>query len=164
MPIYTRKGDKGETSLFGGKRVGKDCACLGVCGSIDELNSLIGLALSEIEEEDVRGVLKQLQVDLFWLGADLATPGGSKRITQEHTARLESTIEKFEGELQPLHKFIMPRGTRGASLLHVCRTVCRRAERDVVELSKEERINTECMAYLNRLSSLLFELARVANA
>ena len=113
-------------------------------------------------------MLKQIQKELFELGADLATPPeskaqGVKRITAEHTKGLESTIARFEEELEPLHKFILPGGAPGAALLHICRAVCRRAERRVVELSKSEPINKECIVYLNRLSSLFFELARVIN-
>ncbi len=163
MPIYTRKGDKGETTLYGGEKVAKDHARLEACGSVDELNSFIGLALSEAEQRDVRDALKGIQSNLFELGADLACLGESNRINEKHVGGLEELIGNLEQELEPLHKFLLPRGTKLASQLQVCRAVCRRAERRTVALSKSENINPHCIIYLNRLSSLLFQLARVAN-
>ena len=169
MPIYTRTGDKGETALYGGGRIGKEHARIEAYGSVDELNSFVGLAISRLEERDadLKSILKKIQNDLFALGADLATPMDSKaktkRITAEHTANIEKTIDQLEKDLPELHKFILPGGSPWASLLHICRTVCRRAERNVVALGKKEKINDECIKYLNRLSSLFFELARVLN-
>jgi cob(I)alamin adenosyltransferase len=168
MPIYTKTGDKGETGLFGGGRVGKDHVRIGAYGVVDELNAFVGVARSQLRDVDILDELKRVQNDLFALGADLATPMDSKaakimRITPEHTAKVEATIAIFEKELPQLHSFILPGGSPAAATLHVCRTVCRRAERKVVKLSKSEPSNEECIVYLNRLSSLFFELARVVN-
>jgi len=167
MPVYTRKGDKGETCRCGGAKVGKEHPCMDVCGYVDELNSFTGLARSKFGPSDFSSILDRIQQELFELGADLSTPMHSKskvkRITPAHTVRLEADIGKFEKELAPLHNFILPGGIPPASLLHVCRTICRRAERRVVAFSKAEKVNPEAMVYLNRLSSLFFEMARAAN-
>ena len=168
MPIYTRTGDRGETGLFGGHRVGKDHLRIAAYGAVDELNSFTGIARSQARDADILGELKKVQGGLFELGADLATPPDSeaskaKRITPEHTKRIEAAIAVFEKELPELHTFILPGGSPLAASLHVCRAVCRRAERNVVALSKAGPINPDCITYLNRLSSLFFELARAAN-
>ncbi|MBI4531294.1 MAG: cob(I)yrinic acid a,c-diamide adenosyltransferase [Candidatus Latescibacteria bacterium] len=169
MNIYTKTGDAGETSLFGGGRVAKDDLRVEAYGAIDELNAFIGLTITAITEQDLRDLLCQIQEELFTLGADLATPGGTPAragvptVRPEQVATLERTIDQLEGEIDPLRSFILPGGAEGAALLHVARTVCRRAERGVVTLSRAETINQGVLQYLNRLSDLLFTLARVVN-
>lgn len=166
---YTRTGDKGTTGLFGGPRVSKSSPRIEAYGCIDELNSFIGLARSFADEKDIDQILKQVQDDLFIVGADLATPLKAKvakkvpRITRQHTSRLEGVADRLDKELQPLKTFILPTGSRFATHLQVARAVCRRAERKIVDLSKKEEINDEIIPYVNRLSSLLFVMARVVN-
>lgn len=169
MPIYTKTGDKRETSLFGGERLEKNHKRVHAYGEIDELNSFVGLARSRIEDEEIKRILKKIQNDLLVIGSDLATKLGSaienkmKRITADDVAHLEKHIDKLTEELKPLTKFILPSGDPAASLLHICRTVCRRAERSIVQLSRGEEINPDIIKYMNRLSDLFFTLARVAN-
>ncbi len=168
MKIYTRTGDKGETSLFGGKRVPKDSPRIHAYGSVDELNAVIGMAVSLSDDAKLIDVLRQLQNELFVVGADLATPGdiqkpNTVRVEHSHINRLEREIDIHEQELEPLKYFILPGGTTCASVLHFARTVCRRAERETYELLKVEDINNLVCIYLNRLSDLLFVLARVTN-
>ncbi len=169
MKIYTRTGDKGETSLFGGKRVPKDSPRIQAYGIVDELNAVIGMAVSLSDYARLIDVLQLLQNELFMVGADLATPhdvheSKTVRVKQLHITRLEREIDTHEQELKPLKYFILPGGTSCASALHLARTVCRRAERVIFELSKIEDINNHVIIYINRLSDLLFVLARVANA
>jgi cob(I)alamin adenosyltransferase len=169
LKIYTKKGDKGETSLFGGKRLPKDSLRIETYGTIDELNSIIGVCRSMNTAKEVDVILEQLQNDLFTLGADLATPHGVEqgridRIQPGDVARLEHIIDEVDPKLQPLKQFVLPGGSRTAALLHFARTVCRRAERRVVQLSREETIGESLIVYLNRLSDLLFVLARWVNA
>jgi cob(I)alamin adenosyltransferase len=169
MKIYTRTGDTGETSLFGGQRVPKDSPRIRAYGTVDELNAALGSAIASADNEDLIGVLEQVQKELFMVGADLATPLGVQerktvRVTEYHSTRLEGEIDRHERELEPLKYFILPGGTPASAALHLARTVCRRAERETFELSRNEEINTHVMIYLNRLSDLLFVLARVANA
>jgi cob(I)alamin adenosyltransferase len=169
MKIYTRTGDKGETSLFGGKRVMKDSLRIRAYGTVDELNAMLGVANTSTDNEQLIQVVLTLQKELFMVGADLATPLGVReektvRVKEQHIARLEQEIDRHEEELEPLRYFILPGGTPCAAALHVARTICRRAERETFELSKQEQINTHVLVYLNRLSDLLFVLARVANA
>lgn len=169
MKIYTRTGDKGETSLFGGKRVMKDSLRIRAYGTVDELNAMLGVAAASTGNEQLIQVIRTVQVELFMVGADLATPTGVKedktvRVKERHISGLEQEIDRHEEELEPLRYFILPGGTPGAAALHVARTICRRAERDTFELSKHENINMLVIVYLNRLSDLLFVLARVANA
>jgi cob(I)alamin adenosyltransferase len=173
VKIYTRTGDHGQTSLFGGQRVSKADLRVEAYGSVDELNATIGLAEALIDDPGINTLLVQIQSRLFDLGADLATPeaGTSERTTAyvqrvpEAWAKvLENAIDQAESELEPLSSFILPGGTPGASALHVARTVCRRAERRVVALmQQEEQVNPAILTYLNRLSDLLFVLARLAN-
>ncbi|KAF0152416.1 MAG: Cob(I)alamin adenosyltransferase [Ignavibacteria bacterium] len=170
MKIYTKTGDKGETSLFGGKRVWKDDLRISAYGSVDELNAVIGVALTEIGNVELRRILISLQSDLFVLGSDLATPldkGNTNfvipRIQKENFERLEKLIDETEAKLPELKNFILPGGTKGSANLQLARTICRRAERDVVALSKKEEINSAAEIYLNRLSDLLFVLARYHN-
>jgi cob(I)alamin adenosyltransferase len=168
MKIYTKTGDGGDTSLFGGQRVPKDALRIEAYGTVDELNSLLGTALAEGPDKETRSALLKIQSQLFSLGADLATPRSVtpknfKRIEPGDAAWLEGEIDRFEGRLKPLHSFILPGGSRLASALHFARTVCRRAERVVVRLSRNEDIGEGMTMYLNRLSDLLFVLARQAN-
>jgi cob(I)alamin adenosyltransferase len=168
MKIYTKTGDSGETSLFGGGRVRKDAARITAYGSVDELNSMLGVAVSFSEDESLNKIIGDIQTDLFSLGADLATPmhvtsASVVRVNEGQCARLEVLIDDFEEELDPLKNFILPGGTRSAALLHGARTVCRRAEREVVHCAQSEEINPAVIIYLNRLSDLLFVLARVVN-
>ncbi|HXG23848.1 MAG TPA: cob(I)yrinic acid a,c-diamide adenosyltransferase [Chthonomonadales bacterium] len=170
--IYTRTGDSGETGLFGGQRVGKDAPRVEACGTVDELNSLLGLARSWMEWPDLADLLVQIQSDLFALGADLATPEEADtargcvtvtRITADRVEALESEIDRLEAELPPLTRFILPGGVPAAGYLHFARSVCRRAERRCVALAHTTTLNPEILRYLNRLSDMLFVMARTAN-
>ncbi len=169
MKIYTKTGDQGETGLFGGPRVAKDDARIEAYGTVDELNSVLGLARSCILPTDLDRLVERIQNELFSLGAQLATPNPSAHQTaligQAEIARLESAIDEYEARLEPLKQFILPGGTAAASHLHLARTVCRRAERRLVTLVRSSPlpIATELVVYLNRLSDLLFVLARAAN-
>lgn len=170
MRIYTRTGDGGETGLFGGERVGKDHPRIAACGDVDELNAAIGVALSEEGlPAGMAALLRQVQNDLFVLGADLATPpgmGGTRemRVRESMPAALEPRIDDLEAELEPLRQFVLPGGHPAAARLHLARAICRRAERAVAALAGREEINPELLVYLNRLSDLLFVMARAANA
>jgi cob(I)alamin adenosyltransferase len=175
MKIYTKTGDRGETGLFGGQRVRKDDVRVEAYGEVDELNSTLGLALVHLADgtmADVAEELRRVQTDLFTLGANLATPapedGGRENayIPALDPARIEALerwIDRAEGELEPLKSFVLPGGTPAAAALHLARTVCRRAERRVVTLSHEAHVGQKHSIYLNRLSDLLFTLARLAN-
>ena len=171
LKIYTRTGDEGQTGLFGGGRVAKDDPRVEAYGDVDELNACLGMARSIEMMPRVDEVLVPIQRDLFGIGALLATPKLEKmkqqlekaRIDDERIAQLERAIDDGERELEPLQAFIIPGGTPKAAALHVARTVCRRAERRVVRLSHEVEIPGLVTIYLNRLSDLLFVLARVAN-
>lgn len=171
LRIYTRTGDDGETGLFGGGRVPKDHPRVAAYGDIDELNAVIGMARSAEMMPRIDEVLAPIQRDLFALGALLATPDHEKmreqlekaRISDARIAQLEQAIDDGEAELEPLRAFIMPGGTPKAASLHVARTVCRRAERAVIALAREVELPPVVLIYLNRLSDLLFVLARVAN-
>lgn len=166
MKIYTRTGDQGETSLYRGGRVSKGSPRVEAYGTVDELNALLGVAVTRIDDREVGELIGRLQNELFILGADLATVDRrreSPKITPDHVAALEAWIDRYEQELQPLSQFILPGGTPGGALLHLARTVARRAERMTVRLAESEEINDEVIKYLNRLSDLLFVLARVVN-
>jgi cob(I)alamin adenosyltransferase len=170
MKIYTKGGDKGETGLHGGMRVSKDIERIEAYGTIDELNSFIGLAATEINDQKVRSVLDKIQNYLFVLGADLSSPEieankkkNIPRITEEHCNNLEKEIDFYDSLNDELRNFIIPGGDKGASLLHVCRTICRRGERKAVSLNKEEKIGNNIIIFLNRLSDLFFVLARYQN-
>ncbi|MFH0989128.1 MAG: cob(I)yrinic acid a,c-diamide adenosyltransferase [bacterium] len=168
MKIYTKTGDQGETSLFGGDRVGKDVLRIETYGTVDELNSMIGVARSFKPPSELETILQLLQNDLFVLGSDLATPldedrAQVPRINKQHIVELESIIDRIDGQLAPLKAFILPGGSAVAAHLHTARTVCRRAERLTVRLMKEVKIGDAALVYLNRLSDLLFVLARYAN-
>ena len=169
--IYTKTGDKGETSLYGGTRVSKAAARVESYGTLDELNALIGLAKAEISDEKVLSQLQKIQFDLFTVGSEAATPtdkmllaNGKNRldlmISEKEITELELWMDDFDAELEPLKFFILPSGGKAAATLHVCRTVCRRAERAMVFLNETEEVRPELIKYLNRLSDYLFILAR----
>ncbi|MEP6765447.1 MAG: cob(I)yrinic acid a,c-diamide adenosyltransferase [Gemmatimonadaceae bacterium] len=171
MKIYTRTGDEGGTALFGGGRVGKDHPRVEAYGDVDELNAALGLARCISSLPRVDEVLVPIQRDLFAIGALLATPDHDKMreqlekasIDQERIDELERAIDNCESELEPLRSFIIPGGTAKGAALHVARTVCRRAERRVVHLAHDVELPALVVIYMNRLSDLLFMLARVAN-
>ena len=171
MKIYTKTGDAGMTGLFGGGRVAKDHPRVEAYGDVDELNAALGLARAIEAMPRVDDVLVPIQRDLFAIGALLATPDRAKmrqhlekaNVDDERVAQLERAIDDADRELEPLRAFIVPGGTPKAAALHVARTVCRRAERRVVRLQADEGLPHVVVVYLNRLSDLLFTLARVAN-
>lgn len=160
--IATRTGDNGTTGLGDGSRVGKDSQRIQAIGDVDELNSHIGLLMCEDLPGALREELISIQHDLFDLGGELCIPGYTL-ITDVHVARLDSLLEKYNADLPPLKDFILPAGSRAAALAHVCRTICRRAERSIVSLGNSEAINDNPRHYMNRLSDLLFVLSRVLN-
>ncbi|MBX2977127.1 MAG: cob(I)yrinic acid a,c-diamide adenosyltransferase [Ignavibacteriaceae bacterium] len=170
MKIYTKTGDKGETGLFGGQRVSKDDYRIEAYGTSDELNAVLGIALTEIKSEEIKDLLIKIQNLLFVLGSDLATPLSHQniafeipRITNEDISLLEKSIDFFEAKLEPLRDFILPGGSKGAAIIHFARTVCRRCERCIVTLSKHDEINQNIIIFVNRLSDLLFVLSRYEN-
>jgi cob(I)alamin adenosyltransferase len=167
MKIYTKTGDDGTTGLFGGGRVSKASARIECYGTVDELNSVIGVVLSKHCSTSGAEYLSIVQNTLFVLGADLATPHGSKtiieRITDDHAAQIETWIDTLESDLQPLKNFIVPGGSDSAAMLHLARTVCRRAERLCVAAKDSEQLGDAVVHYLNRLSDFLFVLARWEN-
>ncbi|MGB9991459.1 cob(I)yrinic acid a,c-diamide adenosyltransferase [Pseudoduganella rhizocola] len=160
--IATRTGDKGTTGLGDGSRTGKDSVRIHAIGEVDELNSHIGLLLCEPMPDDLREELVAIQHDLFDLGGELCIPG-YQMLKEEHVARLDALLEKYNATLPALTEFILPAGSRAASLAHVCRTVCRRAERSIVTLGNQETIHDHPRQYVNRLSDLMFVLSRVLN-
>lgn len=168
MKIYTRTGDQGDTGLFGGARVPKDDARVEAYGTVDEANAAIGVAISHGSSLFIREVLKEIQSDLFTLGAELATvPGHEDRLgiallTEADVTRLEQAIDEAEAPLPPLKNFVLPGGPPDVTALHLARTVVRRAERLVLTLSRRETVRPLPLVYLNRLADLLFVLARRA--
>jgi cob(I)alamin adenosyltransferase len=171
MKIYTKTGDEGETSLFGGRRVSKSDARVDAYGHVDELNAALGVAAAATPEAFERDLLASVQQDLFAIGGRLASPEPDRVakalekavVPHERIEALEQAIDRMEGELTPLRQFILPGGTPKAASLHVARTVCRRAERSVVALARVASVPREILMYLNRLSDLLFVMARLAN-
>jgi cob(I)alamin adenosyltransferase len=174
MNLYTRTGDDGTTGLFGGDRVSKDHPRIAAFGSVDELNACVGLAVAACNTNDEYGsqllrVLGELQTRLFDIGADLAAPMGSKhedkikRIDSDDVKQVEAWIDEIDAENEPMKRFVLPGGTELAARLHLARTVCRRAEREVIALARVEPVNEQLRIYLNRLSDLLFAMARRAN-
>ncbi len=163
--VYTRTGDKGLTSLIGGKRVSKDSLRVSAYGEIDELNAVLGIVRSQAMDDEIRTIISAIQNDLFIIGADLASPMdiGAPRIKANNIKQLEQIIDEYLKELDPLKEFILPTGTGGGQYLHLARTVSRRAERSIVKLKKEEAINEDVLKYINRLSDLLFVMARIEN-
>jgi cob(I)alamin adenosyltransferase len=163
---FTGTGDRGETSLYGGTRVGKENPRVEAYGAVDELNSHIGVVRALVRRGRIEDVLQGVQKDLFVLGGDLASElvtAKIPRVERSHVANLEQVLDKVHRELRPLQRFILPSGGVVGAELHVARSVCRRAERRVASLAKSEPISPEAIPYLNRLSSLLFDLARLAN-
>ncbi len=160
--IYTRTGDAGTTGLGDGKRVAKNSLRIDTLGEVDELNAVVGLLLCEDLPEDVRGLLTDVQHDLFDLGGEICIPGMSM-ISEKHVDKLETELDRLNEPLEPLKDFILPGGSRAAALAHLARTVCRRGERAIVALAQEEAVNDGPRQYLNRLSDLLFVLGRVLN-
>ena len=171
MPLYTKTGDDGTTGLFGGERVNKDSLRIDACGTVDELNCVIGQAVTICQFDELAKMLQSIQNRLFELGADLATPDNRSvksssrcpKISPEHVREIERTIDQFDQTLPPLRQFILPTGGELASCLHLARAVARRAERRCVALASAEPIEQEIVIYLNRISDLLFTLARCAN-
>jgi len=171
LKIYTKTGDKGDTGLIDGSRISKSDLRIIAYGEVDEANSHIGLIISNIEKnsifDDVKKILLDVQQDLFVLGAELANPNTLKDdnmlVKREMSSTIEKYIDNFESELAPISNFILPGGSIESSLLHICRTVVRRAETSAVALAKEHKINQEILTYLNRISDLFFVLARVTN-
>ena len=163
MKIYSGRGDEGETNLADGRRVSKDTARIEAGGCVDELASVIGLALCACDVEPLRAMLVDAQRHLLDLGADLAAPQASARIGVQHARDVEACIDAMEATLPALKSFVLPGGCELAARLHVARTVCRRAERRCVALAEAEHVEAAAIAYLNRLSDLLFVMARRAN-
>lgn len=171
MKIYTRTGDEGDTGLFGGGRVSKDHSRVAAYGTVDELNAHVGVAISSVADPDIQALLEQIQHDLFTIGADLSSMPKQDGTRHEHlpdlptgrVAEMEAWIDEADNELEELRNFILPGGGPGAAALHVARTICRRAERTVVHLATLEPVEEDIVIYLNRLSDLLFTLARVEN-
>lgn len=171
--VYTRTGDKGDTALVGGRRVPKDSPRIEAYGTIDELNSIVGLAraFNERKSRNAKArrfldeTLAKIQDELFDLGSELATPEGAEypgmyRVGDAEVKRLEAIMDQCQKELAPLKSFVLPGGGKVGSFLHQCRTVCRRAERDLLRLSRVERVSEWAIKYVNRLSDLFFVLAR----
>lgn len=171
MKIYTRTGDAGETALFGGGRVPKDHARVSAYGDVDELNAAIGIARAAEPHELADPLLRSIQRDLFSIGGHLATPDPERvakaldkiDLPSEQITVFEEAIDAADGELPALRAFILPGGTTKAAALHHARTICRRAERSIVTLAREVEVDPLVLQYLNRLSDLLFTLARLAN-
>jgi cob(I)alamin adenosyltransferase len=170
MKIYTRTGDAGETALLGGQRVSKDHLRVTAYGDVDELNAALGLVRADAERAGLARLLAGIQRDLFALGAQLADPThklaakkAKASVSAAHVRRLERAIDAADKQLPPLSSFILPGGSRLGALLHHARTVCRRAERSTVSLGRHEQIDPRLIVYLNRLSDLLFVLARAEN-
>ena len=163
--VYTKTGDEGLTSLVGGERVSKSSPRVDSYGDVDELNAVIGVIRSQGIDDEIGSLLIKIQNDLFIMGADLASPPDIEvpRVSDESITTLEQAIDKYLEELEPLKEFILPSGDIAGSSLHLARTVCRRAERRVVELMQSEEVGGNALIYLNRLSDLLFVMARLQN-
>ncbi len=168
--LYTRTGDDGTTALFGGRRVKKDAPRVEAYGAVDELNSAIGVAVSVMRRRRLVKTLQEIQNELFNIGSELASVGARRAEVaalftqaQKKIASLEKLTDEYDAKLPALRTFILPGGSQAGALLHLCRTVCRRAERAVVTLGRKEKVRPEIGAYLNRLSDLLFALARYEN-
>ena len=160
--IYTRTGDTGDTGLGDGSRIAKDSLRVDVMGDIDELNSCVGLLLAEAVPPAIAATLHDLQHALFDLGGEICIPGRIV-LNEQHAGHLEQLMDGFNADLPPLKEFILPGGTRAAALAHLARTVCRRAERSLVALSRMETVNPASCVFLNRVSDLLFIISRVLN-
>jgi len=166
LKIYTKTGDDGTTGLQGGRRILKSDLRIMAYGAVDEINSCLGVTLSHDLDDDIKDLLTRIQNELFVAGSDLSDPNldnKKNRVTESMILNLEKNIDKFEEELPPLANFILPGGHKAASYVHLARTITRRAETQVISLAKQEQINPSCQKYLNRLSDLLFVLARTIN-
>jgi cob(I)alamin adenosyltransferase len=166
MKLYTKTGDQGETGLIGGARVPKDHPRVRAYGDVDETNAVIGLAVVTCSSAEICARLREVQATLFTLGAELANPGSkieTPAVTPQHIDQLERWIDDAGTKVEPLKSFVLPGGAETAARLHLARTVCRRAERTVVELARQEPVDALVIAYLNRLSDALFAFARLAN-
>lgn len=172
MPIYTKTGDKGDTGLYTGKRVSKSSLRIEAIGEIDELNSVIGLVISQIPKSkpalpagrsQITNELIGIQKDLFIIGASLANPTSKKTNILKRVSHFEKTIDKMTAKLPKLFNFILPGGGKAGSMLHLARTVCRRTERRIVELSKKEKVQSDALVYINRLSDLFLTMSRFVN-
>jgi cob(I)alamin adenosyltransferase len=170
--LYTRSGDEGMTSLFGGGRVPKDSPRVEAYGAVDELNSSLGVAISFMTDERLTGELTSIQNELFNIGSELASEGSVAKAADfgrmfgdaaEKIVALEQLTDALDSTLPPLQTFVLPSGSQAGALLHLCRTVCRRAERRVVSLARLESVNPDIARYLNRLSDMLFAMARYVN-
>jgi cob(I)alamin adenosyltransferase len=168
--IYTRSGDAGTTALFGGKRLPKDAPRVAAYGAVDELNSALGVALTAVRQPRLVKALRYVQNELFNIGSELASEGGKAAgfgalfgDPAKKIAALEALTDEYDAKLPALRTFVLPGGSTAGAWLHLCRTVCRRAEREVVALARAEKVNPAITAYLNRLSDLLFVLARYVN-
>ncbi len=166
--IYTKTGDAGDTGLGDGSRVPKDHPRVTAYGTVDELNALLGVFVTQLAPGSTRDLIGSVQNDLFDVGADLCLPitepDKALRMRAEQATRLEHAIDALNERLEPLRSFILPGGTSAAAWCHLARTVCRRAERDVVTLARNGQVNPQVIVYLNRLSDLLFVLARICNS
>lgn len=160
--IYTRTGDDGTTGLGDGSRVDKDSLRVEAFGTIDELNSYLGLVLACSPPSEIDSLITSIQHELFDLGGEISVPG-REVVTPDHVMRLEKELDKYNSELEPLKEFILPGGSQLAAHCHICRAVCRRAERRLISLKREETVSEHAVKYLNRLSDLLFVLARSLN-
>ena len=172
VKIYTKTGDQGETGLFDGSRVSKHSPRVDAYGDVDELNAVLGMALSFIQDDaELRACLLEVQRNLFVVGAHLADPtarveakrGEKAHLTEQTVLQLEQWIDRFDEQLPPLRQFILPSGSKGGATLHYARTVCRRAERQIVALSQQVDVSPLILAYMNRLSDFLFVVARMEN-
>lgn len=169
MKIYTKTGDDGKTGLFGGERVRKSDAQVDAYGNVDETNACLGVARAQGLSQPLDDLLERIQSQLFVLGAELATPAAHRKrlslplLGAAEIEQLERSIDELEAELPPLQSFVLPAGSQGASALHLARTVCRRAERGVVDIAEPLQLRPELVIYLNRLSDLLFVMARHEN-
>ncbi len=168
MKIYTKKGDKGSTYLFGGGPFPKDALRIQAYGTVDELNSVLGCAMTELSDSKIKNEIQKIQKELFVLGSELSSVNPNEKmkagfVQNVHVQAMEKQIDVWEENLRPLQQFILPGGSKASALLHLARTVCRRAEREVVSLSHQEEVRPECIVYLNRLSDYLFVMAREVN-
>jgi cob(I)alamin adenosyltransferase len=170
MKIYTKTGDNGETGLFGGERVSKDSLRLNAYGTLDELNAFIGLTITEVKNSKVKKVLVDLQNKLFVVGSDLAAPENEKnkklkivRTPDTYIEETEKLIDEFDSQLDELKNFILPGGSKSAALLHICRTISRRTEREIVALKNAVSIGDNIFIFINRISDLFFVLSRFEN-
>ena len=159
-------GDQGKTFLFSNEKIDKDSVRIEAIGAVDELNSVVGLARSRMQDKELDEVMKRVQQQVFAIGSDIATSIGTKkvyRVAEKEVEEIEALIDKYNKDLPKLKNFILPSGTELSAMMQVCRSVCRRAERRVVSLSKQEEVNIKTVTFLNRLSDLFFVLARYVN-